>query len=256
MTPVVSVPVLSKTTARIRPADSSAWALLIRMPSSAQRPTAASSAVGVARPSAHGQATTSTPRPRSRPPPRAGPAPSQNPRVATAQAITPGTNTAAIRSASRCAPALVPCAWLTRRVICASSVSEPSRVARTTSRPLMFTVAPVTWSPGPTSNGIDSPMTREASTAEVPSAASRRWPSSPPAGRRTGPPPRARPPAPAARFRPAAPRPSWRPSRPGPTMPTRNGPGRVPPDTCRPAPQWSLPRRLPGTGSARWPARR
>ena len=86
-----------------------------------------------------------------------------------ARAITHGTNTAAIRSASRCALALVPCAWLTRRVIWASSVSEPTRVARTTSRPLMFTVAPVTWSPGPTSDGIDSPVTTEASTAELPS---------------------------------------------------------------------------------------
>ena len=86
-----------------------------------------------------------------------------------ARAITHGTNTAAIRSASRCALALVLCAWLTRRVIWASSVSEPTRVARTTSRPLMFTVAPVTWSPGPTSDGIDSPVTTEASTAELPS---------------------------------------------------------------------------------------
>ena len=42
-------------------------------------------------------------------------------------------------------------------------------MARTTSRPLMFTVAPVTWSPGPTSDGIDSPVTSDASIAELPS---------------------------------------------------------------------------------------
>jgi hypothetical protein len=36
----------------------------------------------------------------------------------------------------------------------------------------MFTVAPVTWSPGPTSDGADSPVTSEASVAEVPSATS------------------------------------------------------------------------------------
>jgi hypothetical protein len=34
----------------------------------------------------------------------------------------------------------------------------------------MFTVAPVTGSPGPTSAGIDSPVTSDASTAEPPSA--------------------------------------------------------------------------------------
>ena len=33
----------------------------------------------------------------------------------------------------------------------------------------MFTVAPVTWSPGPTSAGMDSPVTRDESTAELPS---------------------------------------------------------------------------------------
>ena len=41
MAPVVRVPVLSSTTTRIRRADSSACALLIRTPSSAPRPTAA-----------------------------------------------------------------------------------------------------------------------------------------------------------------------------------------------------------------------
>ena len=60
MAPVVRVPVLSSTTTRTRRADSSARTLLTRMPSSAPRPTAATSAVGVARPSAHGQATTRT----------------------------------------------------------------------------------------------------------------------------------------------------------------------------------------------------
>ena len=39
----------------------------------------------------------------------------------------------------------------------------------TTSRPLMFTVAPVTSLPAPTSTGMDSPVTSEESTAELPS---------------------------------------------------------------------------------------
>ena len=168
--PVVRVPVLSSATIRIRPAVSMAWALLIRTPSSAPRPTAASRAVGVARPSAHGQATTRTATAALQADAAGSPAPSQKPSVAAATAITHGTNTAAIRSASRCASALVACAWLTRRVICASKVPEPTRVARTTSRPLMFTVAPVTGSLGPTSAGIDSPVTSDASTAELPSA--------------------------------------------------------------------------------------
>ena len=37
---------------------------------------------------------------------------------------------------------------MTSRAICASAVSAPTRVARTTSRPPAFTVAPVTASPG------------------------------------------------------------------------------------------------------------
>src|SRR5699024_8104255 len=49
----------------------------------------------------------------------------------------------------------------------ASWVSEPMRVARTTSRPPALTVAPVTASPSPTSTGTDSPVSMEASTAEV-----------------------------------------------------------------------------------------
>ncbi len=50
-----------------------------------------------------------------------------------------------------------------------SRVSPPTRVASTTSRPLVFTVAPVTPSPGATSTGTDSPVSIEASTAEEPS---------------------------------------------------------------------------------------
>ena len=58
--PSVSVPVLSKTMASILYAVSSASPLLIRMPFSAPLPVPTMMAVGVARPSAHGQAMTST----------------------------------------------------------------------------------------------------------------------------------------------------------------------------------------------------
>ena len=54
------VPVLSSTTVVTRPAISSAWASLIRIPSSAPRPLATRIAVGVASPKAQGQATTNT----------------------------------------------------------------------------------------------------------------------------------------------------------------------------------------------------
>ena len=56
-------------------------------------------------------------------------------------------------------------AWPSARAGC----REPTRVARTTSRPPALTVAPTTGSPAPTSTGTDSPVSMEASTAEVPS---------------------------------------------------------------------------------------
>ena len=58
--PSVTVPVLSSTIVSTRRVDSSTSGPLIRMPSCAPRPVPTSSAVGVARPSAHGQATIST----------------------------------------------------------------------------------------------------------------------------------------------------------------------------------------------------
>ncbi|MDT4842085.1 hypothetical protein FQZ97_759720 [compost metagenome] len=58
--PTVSVPVLSKATVSTRCAISSACASLIRMPCCAATPVPAMMAVGVARPSAQGQAITST----------------------------------------------------------------------------------------------------------------------------------------------------------------------------------------------------
>ncbi len=51
---------------------------------------------------------------------------------------------------------------------CASWVSAPTPVARTTRRPPALTVAPTTASPGPTSTGTGSPVSIEASIAEVP----------------------------------------------------------------------------------------
>ncbi len=72
------------------------------------------------------------------------PVPSQKPRVPTARPMTIGTKIPEMRSASRCTWALPFWASSTRCAIWASWVSLPMRVARTTSRPPEFTVAPTT----------------------------------------------------------------------------------------------------------------
>ena len=105
------------------------------MPSWAPRPVPTISAVGVASPRAHGHATIRTATAAVNAVAGAAPAPSQKPSVATARAITVGTKTPEIRSASRCAWVLPCCASSTIRAIRASWVSLPTRVARTTSRP-------------------------------------------------------------------------------------------------------------------------
>ena len=88
--------------------------------------------------------------------------------MTTATAMTTGTNTADIRSASRCTGAFPAWAWATSRASWASWVSAPTRVARTTSRPSALTHPPATESPGPTSAGTGSPVSIEVSTAELP----------------------------------------------------------------------------------------
>ena len=165
--PVVTVPVLSSTTVSTRRVDSSTSGPLIRMPSCAPRPVPTSNAVGVARPSAHGQAMISTATAAVNAADGEPPAPSQKASVATASAMTIGTKTAETRSASRCTRALPVCASSTSRAVCASCVSAPTRVARTTSRPPTLTVAPATASPGPTSTGTLSPVSRLASIADA-----------------------------------------------------------------------------------------
>ena len=168
--PVVRVPVLSSTTVSTRRVDSSTSGPLISTPSWAPRPVPTSSAVGVARPSAHGQAMISTATAAVNAAFAPAPAPSQKPSVATASAITTGTNTPDTRSASRWTAALPLCASSTRRAMRASWVSAPTRVARTTSRPPTLVHPPTTAAPGPTSTGTDSPVSIAVSSAEVPSS--------------------------------------------------------------------------------------
>ena len=169
MRPVVTVPVLSSTTVSTRRVDSSTCGPLIRMPSCAPRPVPTSSAVGVASPRAHGHAMirTATAAVNAA---ATVPAPNthQPNRVSSDSTITIGTKTAETRSARRCTSALPLWASDTSRAICASWVSAPMWVARTSRRPPAFTVAPMTLSPSVTSTGTGSPVSIEASTAEVP----------------------------------------------------------------------------------------
>ena len=166
--PVVTVPVLSRTIVSTERVDSRTSGPLMRMPSWAPRPVPTMRAVGVARPRAQGQAMISTATAAVKASDRPAPVTIQKISVARASTRTIGTKIREMRSARRCASALPFCASSTILAICASCVSDPTRVARTTSRPPALTVAPTTSSSGPTSTGTDSPVSMEVSTAEVP----------------------------------------------------------------------------------------
>ena len=108
MRPVVTVPVLSSTTVSTRRVDSSTSGPLMRMPSWAPRPVPTISAVGVARPRAHGQAmiSTATAAVNAGRGASVAAAASQKPSVPAARAMTTGTKTAETRSARRWTGAL------------------------------------------------------------------------------------------------------------------------------------------------------
>ena len=168
ITPVVRVPVLSRTTVSIDRVDSSASGPETRMPSWDPRPDETARAVGVARPKAQGQAIMSTVSAACSPAAQSPVTKPQISRVIAAMPKTIGTNTAEIRSAKRCTAGLPVCARLTRSAMAASVVSAPTRVARTSSTPEVLIVAPVTESPGATSTGTDSPVSIASSMAERP----------------------------------------------------------------------------------------
>ena len=64
--------------------------------------------------------------------------------------------------------ALDPWASRTIRMIWASIVSRPTRVARNRNEPVLLMVAPMTGEPSAFSTGIDSPVTIDSSTADAP----------------------------------------------------------------------------------------
>ena len=176
--PLVIVPVLSSTTTLTLPARSSASEVRNRMPISAPLPVPTMTAVGVASPIAHGQATTSTATELTSARVKVvmseligsgGPKKYQPRNVSAAIPSTTGTKMAETWSASFWIGALLPCASSTRRMICASAVSRPTFVASNLSRPSLLSVAPITGSPGFFSTGSDSPVSIDSSTAERPS---------------------------------------------------------------------------------------
>ena len=169
--PTVRVPVLSKATVSTLWAISSASASLMRMPNFAATPVPAMMAVGVASPSAHGQAMTSTATARmmatSSPAP---PSHHQPTKVSSAMPSTTGTNTAATRSTSRCTGALTACASCTSRMMWASTLSLPAAVTRISTRPSPLIEPPVSASPAALATGSGSPVSMDSSTCVAPSA--------------------------------------------------------------------------------------
>ena len=149
ISPVVTVPVLSSTTVSMRRVSSRTSGPLMRMPSWAPRPVPTSSAVGVARPSAQGQAMTSTATATSRACPRSSPV--HEPPAGEGEHREDEDD----RHEHRRDPvgqaldvAFVGLRRSTRRAMPASVVSDPTRVASTASRPVVLTLPPVTSSPG------------------------------------------------------------------------------------------------------------
>ena len=69
-----------------------------------------------------------------------------------------------MRSTKRVTSAFPVWARCTSREIPAKTVSFPTAVARSVNTPSIKTVAPITWSPGETKTGIDSPVINALST--------------------------------------------------------------------------------------------
>ncbi len=135
-------------------------------------------AVGVASPSAHGQAITSTATACSRASSTGAPLHSQPPSVANAITSTTGTNTAATWSTRRCTGALPACASCTSAMMCASTLCAPTARTLTCTAPSPLSEPPVTESPTCLGTGMASPVSMDSSAwvwpcVTVPSAGKR-----------------------------------------------------------------------------------
>lgn len=124
---------------------------------------------GVASPSAHGQAITSTATALTMACSHPAPAIIQPVSVTSAAASTTGTKTALTRSTSCWIGGLAACASSTRRMMRESMVSAPMAVVRTSSTPSAAMAPAVTWSPARLGTGRLSPVSIDWSTWLAPS---------------------------------------------------------------------------------------
>src|SRR3989338_1988421 len=174
--PRVKVPVLSTTTVSTLWSFSSVAASLIKMPSLAPFPTPTIMAVGVANPSAQGQAITSmltndtsAYESACAKPKYDVPITNHVPSERKARAITIGTNTAEILSANFWIGARLPWASSTILIMWARSVSEPIFFASNIKLPVVLMVPATTPSHAFFSTGMGSPVTMDSSTNDEPS---------------------------------------------------------------------------------------
>jgi len=168
---MVSVPVLSTMSVSTAAIRSRASASLISTPACAPRPAAVVIEIGVASPSAQGQAIISTETAEAMAKTSAGSGPKiiHTTKAKTATATTVGTKTDETRSASPWIGARDRRAFDTIATICARTVSDPTLPASITKEPFLLIVAPVTASPGPFSTGMDSPVSMLSSSEDRPS---------------------------------------------------------------------------------------
>ena len=143
-------------------------------PPRAPRPTPTMIDMGVASPSAHGQAMMSTDTAAIRPNVKRGSGPQidQARKATAATAITSGTNQPETRSARRWIGARLRWASATICTMRASMVSRPTLSARMTKLPDWFMVAPITLAPASLVTAKDSPVTIDSSTELPPSITS------------------------------------------------------------------------------------
>ena len=123
-------------------------------------------AVGVASPSAHGQAITSTVTSAMRPWVKACSPPIVHHAMALRSAITitTGTKIPATLSTSFCTGALLPCASCTALMICASNVAPPTFFARMRRLPFWLIVPASNDAPIDLITGTGSPLIMLSST--------------------------------------------------------------------------------------------
>ena len=130
--------------------------------------------VGVASPMAQGQAmiSTATALISAKVSGDDGASISHTAKVSAATANTAGTNHMVMRSTMAWIGSLEPCASSTMRMICDSTVSPPTAVARKAKAPVWLTVPPTTLPPAVLATGIGSPVIIDSSTKLSPSITS------------------------------------------------------------------------------------